>query len=350
MPRCCILIPAYQPDERLYELVRTLSNRQLPAVVVDDGSTVGGEIFDRLEKDGVPVLHHEVNRGKGRALKTGLAYLAAHGYEAAVTADADGQHTVSDILAVMQAMDEQPGKLVLGVRDVAQMPPRSRTGNSITRALFRLLYGIRLTDTQTGLRGIPLTAENTAPLTVLAGERYEYEMVMLMESGTLFPAGIAEIPIATIYYGNNETSHFRALRDGSKIYAVLLRRLPGFLASSLTTFGVDYALFNLLYYQMLGRRTIPATVLARLVSATANYEINKHLVFRAGGGAYNAWNYFKLAACLLAANSLLMYLLVDIAGLPAFAVKIFAEILLYAVSFSVQNACAVRKKKSRKMR
>ncbi len=341
--RCGVLIPAYEPDEKLLALARELSGKGLETVVVNDGSTTGLDVLEALDaEDGVTVLGYETNRGKGCALKLGLSYMTRQGFDAAVTADADGQHTPRDILRVMDALAREPEKLVLGMRDVAQMPPKSKTGNSLTRTLFRVLYGIDLQDTQTGLRGIPLRGANASRLLTLAGERYEYEMEMLIESPALFPAGVTELPIETVYIDDNRSSHFRPLRDGTKIYAVLFRRLPAFLLSSLLAFGVDYALFNVLYYIVFGGRLVSAvsTVAARAVSGTCNYYVNRRLVFGGAGERYTFRNYWKLALAILAVNLAVMALLVDMLHLPAFAMKLLVETLMYLASFAVQNKWA----------
>lgn len=341
--RCGVLIPAYEPDEKLLALARELSAAGFETVVVNDGSTTGKDVFDALAPiPGVTLLGYETNQGKGHALKLGLSHMAERGFDAAVTADADGQHTPEDIRRVMDALEREPDKLALGMRDVSQMPPKSKTGNSLTRTLFRVLYGIDLKDTQTGLRGIPLRGASMPGLLELPGERYEYEMEMLIESPTLFPAGITELPIETVYIDDNRSSHFRPLKDGAKIYAVLFRKLPGFLLSSLLAFGVDYALFNLLFYVVFGGKlaTPVSTVCARAVSGTGNYYVNRRFVFGDARGRYTFWNYWKLALGILAVNTAVMYLLVDVLGLPAFAMKLVVEVLMYLVSFTVQHKWA----------
>lgn len=317
--------------------MRQLSEAGLPIVVVNDGSSESAEpVFQELE--GAVVLRHEKNRGKGRALKTGIAYMAEQGFTGVVTADADGQHGPEDILRVSASLAEWPGRLILGVRDVSQMPPRSRTGNSLTRLLFRALYGIRLRDTQTGLRGIPLTEQSLPGLLELPGEGYEYEMEMLAQSALLFPAGLEELEIKTIYSAESTAaSHFRPLRDGIRIYSVLFRCFPRFLLSSLLAFLVDYLAFDLLYYLVLGR-SVPATVLARVISGTVNYNVNRRAVF--GGGGYSLKGYLKILLLLLLAGCALMYLLVDCLGLPAFAIKPLVDGGLYIVSFTLQNRLA----------
>ena len=133
----------------------------------------------------------------------------------------------------------------------------------------------------------------------------------------------------------------RELADGMKIYRILFRDFPRFLCSSLLAFGLDYAAFNALYY-LVFRRTLPATVLARVLSAGVNFQVNRSVVFRAGGTSYTAWNYLKLALCLLALNGGAMYLLVDVLGLPAAVMKLIVEALLYLSSFAVQSRLAAR--------
>ena len=335
--RCGVLIPAYEPGEALPALTRALMDKGVPVVVVNDGSATGLEYFERIRAQGAVVLEHKENLGKGRALKTGLAWMAEQGYEGVVTADADGQHSLEDILRVARALASGSRRLVLGIRDVSRMPNRSRTGNRLTRTLFRLLYGIKLQDTQTGLRGIPLTGENRSGLLSLTGERYEYEMEMLIEAGELFPAGIQEVEIETIYLEDSDTSsHFRPLADGARIYSVLFRHFPRFFLSSILAFLVDYSLFNLLYY-LLFHRSVPAAVLARVVSAGVNYTVNRKLVF---GSSYHLLGYVKICLVILLAGSGLMYLLVDCLSLPAFLVKPLVDCGLYVLSFTAQNRMA----------
>lgn len=335
--RCGVLIPAYEPGEALPALTRALMDEGVPVVVVNDGSATGLEYFERIRAQGAVVLEHKENLGKGRALKTGLAWMAEQGYEGVVTADADGQHSLEDILRVARALASGSRRLVLGIRDVSRMPNRSRTGNCLTRTLFRLLYGIKLQDTQTGLRGIPLTGENRSGLLSLTGERYEYEMEMLIEAGELFPAGIQELEIETIYLEDSDTSsHFRPLADGARIYSVLFRHFPRFFLSSILAFLVDYSLFNLLYY-LLFHRSVPAAVLARVVSAGVNYTVNRKLVF---GSSYHLLGYVKICLVILLAGSGLMYLLVDCLSLPAFLVKPLVDCGLYVLSFAAQNRMA----------
>lgn len=238
-----VLIPAYKPDAKMLPLCRALRGKGLDVLLVDDG---GGAqyrpLFDEAEALGCAVVHHAVNLGKGRALKTGLNE-ALNRYESlagVVTADADGQHAPEDIVRVRDALLAHPGDLVIGARAFqGEVPLRSRLGNGITRAVYRFVAGRKCTDTQTGLRGIPAAA--IPAMLRLPGERYEFEMEMLLRLKEMH-LGLYEVPIATIYENNNEGSHFDTLRDSARIYGVILK----FMLSSLISFVVDYGLYLLL--------------------------------------------------------------------------------------------------------
>lgn len=336
MKKLAILVPAYEPDEKLPNFIKNLTSLGVDIVVVDDGSGAHCKQFFEQIQEYCKILTHEVNKGKGAALKTGISYLKDCGYAGVVTADSDGQHCVDDIKKLLTAMEEYPNSLILGVRDVSKMPKKSRVGNSLTRRLFHMLYDIKVTDTQTGLRGIPL-GECSEPLLNLSGDRYEYEMNMLIFSHQIFSGDIIEIPIETIYFDNNEKSHFRPIKDGLKIYIQIFKYLPGFMLASFGSFLIDYVLFNGLFF-VAGIGTVLSTLIARVISASCNYYFNKHLVFRSE--KYNIINYFLLAACILCVNMGMMFVLVDIIHFPAYLAKLIVECLLYIVSFTVQNRWA----------
>lgn len=348
-----VLIPAYEPDGRLVALVRALASRG-PVVVVDDGSDAAyAPVFAASAAAGAVVLAHGVNRGKGAALRTGFAHIADRWPGAdIVTADADGQHTPADISRVAAALSgvrearmvssgvtrgssalpERPPAIVLGVRAfTGTVPLRSRAGNALTRRAFRLATGRDVTDTQTGLRGLP--AEILPWLRTVPGDRFEYEFRMLLAAPT---AGIelVQTPIETVYLEGNTSSHFRPLADSARIWAPLLK----FTASALLAFALDTLL--LLALNALTGWLLLSVVGARVVSAGANYLVNRRHVF---AGARDlptrstATRYFSLAALLLAANYGVLSALTD-AGMSLIMGKILTETALFLVSFSVQRA------------
>jgi len=221
-----VLIPAWQPGRELLDVLEGLLCHGFGAVlVVDDGSSAEShQVFQQAsEMPGVRVLRHAVNLGKGRALKTGMNHVLVEipSFRALVTADADGQHRVSDIVAVGHALCAAPGRVVLGVRAFAgEVPLRSRLGNVLSRQLFATVTGASLTDTQTGLRGFPRSL--LPSLLQIEGERYEYEMAVLAHLCRLIPKPI-EVPIQTVYLGANRSSHFRPVRDSIRIGRSLAR-------------------------------------------------------------------------------------------------------------------------------
>jgi glycosyltransferase involved in cell wall biosynthesis len=224
--RYAVVIPAFQPSFALVEVVRALSEKSVPAIVViDDGSgRAYNSVFGRIASlPGVYLQRHERNCGKGAALKTGIRF-ARESFPflvGIVTADADGQHHPDDIEHVMAMQAANSGSLVLGVRVFDQaVPLRSRIGNVLTRDVVRWLLGRYLSDTQTGLRGIP--GDLLARLLQLDSNAYEFELEMLLAAHRLrFP--ILEVPIRTIYENGNSCSHFRPIADSAKIGLILVR-------------------------------------------------------------------------------------------------------------------------------
>lgn len=222
MKKTVITIPAYQPDARLIDLVGRLKNSFERFIVVDDGSTRSAEIFRRLAGvDGVTVLTHGRNRGKGVALKTAFAAILERYPDApgTVTADADGQHLPEDVERVARRLSEDPSRLVLGVRSFGRGTPlRSRFGNFWSYVEFRLATGVALKDTQTGLRGIPLRL--LPRLVAMRGVHYEYEIRMLADYAMNYGDPV-QLPIATVYEKGNRSSHFRPLMDSIRTQAAL---------------------------------------------------------------------------------------------------------------------------------
>ncbi|MFT4281927.1 glycosyltransferase [Microbacterium sp.] len=335
-----LLIPAYEPDDRLLDVIDAMS-RAVPAgdapaavVVVDDGSgRAFTDVFDRARTRGAWVLTHPRNRGKGAALKTGFREIAGRWPTAdIVTADADGQHRPDDVAAVARRLREAGRGLVLGVRTFeGPVPARSRWGNGITRVVFRAASGQDLRDTQTGLRGYPAAA--LPWLASVPGDRFEYEFSMLLRARG---AGwdLIEVPIATVYLQGNASSHFRPVADAARIYAPFLR----FVLSAMAAFVLDMGL--LLLVQALTGWLLLSVVLARVVSAGVNFAVNRSFVFgtvRSLPLRTAAARYFSLAALLLIASYGSLTALLDL-GMSLAIAKPVTDIALFAVSFAVQRA------------
>jgi glycosyltransferase involved in cell wall biosynthesis len=221
-----ILIPAYNPDLRLVVLAEQLSNASpAPIVIVNDGSPAEYDpIFAALAPiSRVTVLTHAANQGKGGALRTGFHYIESlpSDFTCIITADADGQHSVKDILAVALAARNEPKPMIIGSRCFDKdVPLRSMFGNTVTRWVMRLFFGIKLWDTQSGLRGIPRSL--LPALIEIPYNHYELEIAMLLVAQRR-KVPLVEIPIETIYIEGNRSSHFKPLRDSARVYLVLFR-------------------------------------------------------------------------------------------------------------------------------
>ncbi|MEV0902324.1 glycosyltransferase [Actinoplanes sp. NPDC049802] len=332
-----VLIPAYQPDQRLTELVERLDRHRV--VVVDDGSGHAyAEVFAKAHRAGAEVITLSRNRGKGFALRTGFAHIEArHPGEDVVCADSDGQHRVEDIEAVAARVRICGAAMVLGVRRfTGRVPARSRYGNAATRILFRLITRLAVTDTQTGLRGYP--ARTLPWLVRVPGDRFEYELRLLLRAARE-RRDVEEVEIATVYLDGNRSSHFRPVIDSARIYGPLF----AFAGSSLLAFAVDAAL--LAGFVAVSGHLAASAVAARLISATLNYTVNRGAVFRHGTPAPHreaAPRYVALAAVSLAANVALLHLLTAATG-SLVAGKLATESGLFLAGFAVQRAFVFRR-------
>ena len=336
-----LLIPALDPDEHLLRLLeQMLLCWKGPILLIDDGSEPKSreQIFPAAEAMGCVVIHHAHNRGKGRALKTGFQECLDRwpGLTGVVTADADGQHLPEDIAACADRLKEHPDSLILGCRDFSDpnVPPKSMMGNQITRAFMRLFCGVGVTDTQTGLRGIP--AKFMAELLNTAGEGYDFETGMLLETKTC-RVPIVEQSIHTVYLDQNRASHFHPLRDSFRVYKVLLR----FCGASVAGFCADIALFTLfshLFAPLGGWAITAATVAARVLSASVNYLLNHKLVFHSQKPMRSsAVRYCVLCAAQMLVSAGLVTLIQSVTRLPAVGVKIVVDFLLFFISFQIQK-------------
>lgn len=219
-----ILIPAYKPPPRLKQLAQALRCYDfLEIIVVDDGSPQEFKApFSYLRNElKITVLSHKVNRGKGAALKTGFHYFCQRYPQAVgvVTADADGQHLVRDILRVAHILQENPNCLILGTRQFdKKVPLKSYIGNYLTQLAFKVLFGTNIADTQTGLRGLP--KELLKELSRLSSGHYAFEtdsLITALNRGYM----MIEVPISTVYIDKNASSHFKPVKDSLRILSVL---------------------------------------------------------------------------------------------------------------------------------
>ncbi|MCR5078692.1 MAG: glycosyltransferase family 2 protein [Bacilli bacterium] len=269
--KTALLIPAYKPKKNTLPFLKSFQGNEFDYfVVVDDGSGKEYEaVFAAIESE-TPflVISYPVNRGKGAALKEGIAYLSSliDAPNFIITADCDGQHLYEDILRLRDEAKSNKDAFILGMRefDTPDVPARSSAGNRLASFHVWMLTGVKLVDTQTGLRSIPSCLYPLA--LAIKGNRYDYEFSFLISA--MKEAELRTITIQTVYENNNEGSHYRAVVDSLRISKNSLVRV----GLSLAYFAIDVLLFALFY------RIMPAPlnagiiaisgVLARVISAS----------------------------------------------------------------------------------
>lgn len=345
-----VIIPAYEPDKRLLDLLVDLDRNNIgPVYIINDGSGAHyKEIFDRSAKivkrlQG-ELLTHEVNKGKGRALKTAFQYILENNQQltAVVTADSDGQHTVECIKKVIQMTQEQNDCLVLGVRNfnIQGIPWKSRFGNTITEKIFKYLAGVHITDTQTGLRGIP--RDYMIKLIDLKGERFEFEMRMLLDAADNYK--IIEIPVETIYDSkDHHQTHFNPFKDSIKIYRILGEKFLKYIFSSTSSSLLDLILFGLVCIPLktiypLFYVTI-ATIVARIFSSIYNYLLNYKFVFKSKESIKaSSIKYFSLAIAQMICSACIVTVFVNLLHNDfELQVKIIVDTVLFFISYHIQQ-------------
>lgn len=349
-----VIIPSLDPDEKLMGVVTGLQKMGFTDILlVNDGSDEAHRTpFETAAAlPGVTVLHHEVNRGKGRALKTAFHYVLEHRPSSCgvVTVDGDGQHAAEDVLKLAQALCADGEKIYLGSREFSgpDVPRRSFLGNKITSLVFRLLCGMTIRDTQTGLRAI--SRKYLPAMLEVEGERFEYETTMLLELRRQH-LPFEELPIRTVYIGENETSHFRAVRDSIRVYRPILRHFIRFAGSGLLSFLVDMVLFWLLSQVAVPglpdtQRILLATVLARVGSSLLNFFLNRTVVFASSRSVWDTlWRYYSLCVVQMLTSGLLVAFIYWLLPLPETLIKCVVDGCLMFISFRIQQRFVFGKK------
>ena len=340
-----VVLPSLDPDDKLIAVIDGLLNAGFTDIIlVNDGSKQENLHYFQTAATHpeVTLLHHEVNRGKGAALKTAFTWFLENrpGFAGVVTVDGDNQHHPEDTRACALHMAESQ-HIVLGVRDFDQpdVPFKSRNGNKITSFVFKVFVGMIISDTQTGLRAIP--RKDLEILNTVSGDRFEYETNMLLQmSANRIPSG--EIPIETVYIEENKTSHFRPVRDSLRIYGLIIK----FISSSLIASVVDLGIFFLLSLLMPSTAgTFTSTLIARICSSGVNYTVNKKAVFKSKQSVGKSLvRYYVLAAGIFVLSAAAMSLLTFILGMDEgkyawikTLIKFVVDSILFLISFRVQR-------------
>lgn len=341
-----IVLPSLNPDDKLNKVVDGLIEAGFKDIVlVNDGSDEAHLEPFRLAAANkeVTLLTHDVNKGKGRALKTAFSYVVENRKDTAgvITVDGDNQHTIKDIKACAVRLLECRDKVILGCRDFSgkNVPWKSRVGNVSTSLVFRLFCGIKISDTQTGLRAIP--SRYLLLMCEVEGERFEYETQMLFAIKQNH-IGMEEVRIETVYLEDNASTHFNPIKDSLKIYRIIFK----FMLSSGASFLIDYGIYTLLVFLIgqnleRGFRLFIATFAARAVSSICNYTMNKKAVFKSKASVGRSLaRYYILCVFQTAASYGLVFLLSSLCRAGSFlevVLKLAVDIVLFMISFQIQH-------------
>lgn len=348
-PNLAIVIPSLDPTHILIPYISDLIGQGFAHIyVVNDGSSPSHDpIFQVIsELDGCTLLAHDQNRGKGAALKTAFHHISQTfpKCQAIITVDSDGQHAVTDVCRMADCAHEYPGHLILGGRSFSggNVPIKSLVGNRISSAVFFLLHGVWVQDTQTGLR---LFDMNLLPqMCSIPGDRFDYEMAVLTTCvNQKIPLHF--IGIDTIYLNGNTGSHFHPLADSALIGRVLLSKLCRFMVSSGLSCLVDISLcwtFLHSFSQVISSNLLRiglSVVLARTVSLVLNYTLNRRFVFHVTTHPHRRFGrYLLLAMANMVALTGLIYWSSTWVGLDARTATILANAMLFAVNYQVQRS------------
>ncbi len=349
------IIPALNPDEKLLHAVQELKREGFDRfLVVNDGSCPDSlRFFEQAEALGCVVFHHYKNMGKGRALKNAFnqVYYQFPDFEAVVTLDADGQHLTKDVISVAKKAVENPECLILGSRSFGKdVPLRSKFGNNLTKHVMRLFCNLKISDTQTGLRGF--SRHILSAFLTSKGERYEYETNMLLDTKEL-DIRIIEVPITTVYIDENSSSHFNPVKDSLRIYSQFLK----YILASLASLVIDISLFTVFVQLLKGTgyneyRIYISTVAARAISSFVNFLINRNTVFKSKGAARTQTAkqivlYYLLVVINVVASSLAVNYIVKILLWNETLVKVCVDTVLFFLNYIVQRELIFRKRKSK---
>jgi len=333
-----LVIPAFNPTNSLVSLVNSLDKEGFEKIiVVNDGSSKSCDsIFAELKLvESATIIDIPVNQGKGAALKSAFNHilqLRDPQLKSLVTADADGQHSMRDIVNIAQHSVSGGDSIVLGTRSFGRgIPLRSFLGNEITKWIFFLITGSRLQDTQTGLRGFPVS--HLEDLVQINADRYEYELEVLLNANKR-GISLIEVPIETIYIDDNASSHFNPILDSIKIYSVFFR----YICSSLISFVVDIVFFVI--FRLVFQDIIISSYCARLVSGATNFSLNKFMVFHSKAKKQTAkelmW-YIFLAVIIIIVSTFLVAEIAKVAPEHVIIIKVCVDLSMFIFNFWIQR-------------
>ncbi len=339
-----IIIPSYEPDAALLDLCQNLYDAGYQnVIIVNDGSDPSFDgLFDQIaENYHYTILRHAINLGKGRALKDAFNYaLCENKCIGVITADSDGQHKPEDIARCMEEMVKHPEALVLGTRvfNGDEIPWKSKLGNVLTSKLFRYLCGIELSDTQTGLRGIPRSLMEKC--LSIHGERFDFETNVLLNANDEYQ--FVEVPIETVYESKTDhKTHFDPWKDSLMIYRLIF----SYTLSSILSVILDFSVFTIMTNG--GMNLWLATAIGRCTSTVSNFVINRNAVFKSKGNPVKQLLKYLLLVCVSGTLSALSVSAIStVWNENVVIIKAIVEGLLFFFNYYVQRGFVFSKKRN----
>ena len=282
-----LLIAAYQPDNTLFDIIKNstdivnnnseLNNSKFSIVVVNDASTkeISHQTFALIKSKlpSVIILNRKYNGGQGASLKTGFSWILENlkNVDFVVTADADGQHLPQDIISIFnEGINTNFEFPILGVRHFGKnVPARSRIGNIVTSYIVRYLYGCDVKDTQTGLRGFPISYLNA--LILKKSNRFNFNSEVLVH--LMMNNHFIQKTITTVYEPGNPSSHFRPIIDSLQIYSIFFK----YALVMLSVFLIEFLNFSILNYYL--KDSLTSFASAKFISIIISFLLLKEKVF-----------------------------------------------------------------------
>ncbi len=222
LPRWCVLIPCLNEEAAIESVVRSVLALDASVIVIDDGSDDRTpELVAQLP---VTLIRHATRHGKGEALRSGFREALRQGYEAVLTMDGDGQHLASDIPRLLAAAQRYPRHIVIGARllDREQQPKARRHANGVADWGISWACAQPVADTQSGQRWYPRDA---LALVDLPAENFVFEAAILIAAAREKGLGMVSVPIASRYHGTFRLSHFKPVRDVTRITTYTIGRV-----------------------------------------------------------------------------------------------------------------------------
>lgn len=213
--RACVLIPTYNNAKTLEAVISTTLEYCDDVIVVNDGATDSTpDIISKFKN--ITVFKHEVNKGKGMALRNGFKKALELGFDYVITIDSDGQHYPEDFITFLNKVEEVPNSLIIGARNMAvdNVPGKSTFGNKFSNFWFWVETGIKLPDTQSGYRLYPVKRMRNIWLFTT---KFELEIEVIVKAAWR-GIPVISVPVKVYYAPQGErVTHFRPGKDFTRI-------------------------------------------------------------------------------------------------------------------------------------